>query len=233
VIRITGVVLAKLITGKFMLPKARDGARLWAHMDTPQSLDVSPAPTPAQLFRAAGQIDAVSLCAMLAIFIGWFFIDTLVVSLGSLQHGVRFYDLSAAITDPTRIFFNIDRSFQRLLFGLICLLCLLAPVFPHWRRNRLAWAAYLAPLALMVVSGALLYAKTSGDFIAASGDAGSLGGSVIRFANDLAHRGSGLLAEHISVGFGGYLAFAGSLVLAVQGLQKLRHSAEVSGGRAS
>lgn len=194
-------------------------------MDTPQSLHVTQAPSPvAQLWRAAGQIDTVSLSAMLAIFIGWFFIQTLVVSIGSLQHGVRFFDLSAVITDPTRIFFNTDRSFQRVLFGLICLLCLLAPVLPHWRRTRLAWTAYLAPLALMVISGALLYAKTSGDFFAAPGDAGSLGGNVIRFANDLAHRGSGLLAEHISLGFGGYLAFAGCVVLAMRGLKQLRRA---------
>jgi hypothetical protein len=76
----------------------------------------------------------------------------------------------------------------------------------------------------MVISGALLYAKTSGDFFAAPGDAGSLGGNVIRFANDLAHRGSGLLAEHISLGFGGYLAFAGCVVLAMRGLKQLRRA---------
>jgi hypothetical protein len=195
-------------------------------MDTRQSLDVTPAPTHfGQLLKAAGQIDGVSLSALFAIFIGWFFVDTLAVTLGSLRHGVRFFDISAAVADPTRIFFGVDGSFQRIFFVLICCICLLAPLLPHWRRTRWAWLAYLAPLALMVICGALLYSKTSGEFFSAPTDATSLGGTVIRFANDLVHRSTGLVSRHVSVGFGGYLAFAGSLVLAAQGMRHLRRHA--------
>jgi hypothetical protein len=195
-------------------------------MDTQQSLDVTPAPTLfGQLQKAAGQIDGVSLSALFAIFIGWFFVDTLAVTLGSLRHGVRFFDISAAVADPTRIFFGVDGSFQRVFFALICFICLLAPLLPHWRRKRWAWLAYLAPLALMVICGALLYSKTSGEFFSAPTDATSLSGSVIRFANDLVHRSTGLVSKHVSVGVGGYLAFAGSLVLAAQGMRHLRRHA--------
>jgi hypothetical protein len=195
-------------------------------MDTPRTLDVTPAPTLAgELSRPAGRIEGVSLLAILAIFVGWFFLDTLVVSLGSLQHGVRFFDISAAIADPTRIFFGVDGSFQRVFFSLVCIVCLSAPVLPHWRRQRLAWLAYLAPLTLMVLCGAFLYSKASGDFFPAPSDAGSLSTSVIRFANDLVNRGSGLVAKHISVGVGGYLAFAGSLLLTVQGIRQFRRHA--------
>jgi len=209
-----------------MLPKGRHGARLWVNMDTSPSPDALPAATPLdKLLRAAAQIDGVSLLAMLGILIGWFFIDTLVVSLGSLRHGVRFFDITGAIADPTRIFFGVDGFFQRIFFGLICFVCLLAPLLPHWRRYRLAWAAYLAPLALMLLCSALLYSKTSSDFVSAPGDANALGNSVMRFANDLVHRGSGLVSRHISIGVGGYLAFAGTLVLAVQGIRQFRHHA--------
>jgi hypothetical protein len=161
--------------------------------------------------------------AMLAIFVGWFFVDTLVASLGSLQHGVRFFDISSAIADPTRIFFPVDASWRRGLFVLLCLLCLLAPILPHWRTARWAWAwaAYLAPLALMGACGALLYSQTSSEFFATAQDAQSLTGGVIRIAHDLVHRGSGLVARHVSIGAGGYLAFAGSLALAVQGMRRL------------
>jgi len=163
--------------------------------------------------------------AILAIFVGWFFVDTLVASLGSLQHGVRFFDISSAIADPTRIFFAIDASWRRGLFVLLCLLCLLAPILPHWRTARWAWAAYLAPLALMVACGALLYSQASSEFFSAPQDAQSLSSSVIHFANGLVHRGSGLVARHVSIGAGGYLAFAGSLVLAVQGMRRLTRDA--------
>jgi hypothetical protein len=195
-------------------------------MDTPQSLDLAPAPTAfSKLSRAARQIDGVSLLALLAIFIGWFFVDTLAVTLGSLRHGVRFFDISAAIADPTRIFFGVDGSFQRFLFGIVCLLCLLAPLLAHWRAARWTWLSYLVPLALMVICGALLYSKTSGEFFAAPAGASTLGGSVIRFANSLVRQGTGLVSKHVSVGAGGYLAFAGSLVLAAQGIRHLRRHA--------
>jgi hypothetical protein len=197
-----------------------------ANMDTPRSLDVVAAPTAfGKLSRAAAGIDGVSLLAMLAILIGWFFVDTLTVSLGSLRHGVRFFDISAAIVDPTRIFFGVEASIQRIFFGLICCLCLLAPLLPHWRGVRSAWLSYLAPLALMVICGALLYSKTSGEFFSAPTDARSLGGSVVRFANDLVRQSTGLVSKHVSVGVGGYLAFAGSLALAAQGMRRLRRHA--------
>jgi hypothetical protein len=170
---------------------------------------------------AARRIDGASQMAILAIFVGWFFVDTLVASLGSLQHGVRFFDISSAIADPTRIFFPVDASWRRGLFVLLCLLCLLAPILPHWRTARWAWAAYLAPLALMVACGALLYSQTSSELFATAQDAQSLTGSIIRIAHGLVHRGSDLVARHVSIGTGGYLAFAGSLVLAVQGMRRL------------
>ncbi|HEV7613611.1 MAG TPA: hypothetical protein VGO37_17155 [Steroidobacteraceae bacterium] len=190
-------------------------------MGTPRSLDATPASTAfGKLVNAAIQMDGISLAAMLAIFIGWFFVDTLVVTLGSLHRGVRFFDISAAIADPTRIFFGVDDSLQRVFFALICLICLLAPLWPHWRRSRLAWASYLAPLALMLLCGTLLYAKTSSEFFPAHGAASPASG-VIRFANDLINHASGLVSRHISIGVGGYLAFAGSVALAALGLRRL------------
>jgi hypothetical protein len=193
-------------------------------MDTPRSFDVA-APPPNGHSGAPQQIDGVTLAAMLAILIGWFFADTLVVSMGSLQHGVRFFDISSAIANPMKIFFRVDSAFQRVMFGATCLVCLLAPLLPHRRRSRWAWAAYLAPLTLMLISAALLYSRTSGEFLASSADPNSLGGNVIRFANNLVHQGGGLISRHISIGPGGYLAFAGSVVLALRGTRHFRRHA--------
>jgi hypothetical protein len=177
--------------------------------------------------RSSNHVDRLRLSAMLCLLIGWFFLDTLVVSLGSLRHGVRFFDISSAIADPTRIFFGVEGSMQRILFGLVCVACLLSPLLPQWRPSRGAWLASLAPLALMVICGALLYSKTSAEFFSTPADANSLGSSVARLANDLVHRGSGLVAKHVSIGAGGYLGFAGSLLAAVQGLRQFRRQPAV------
>jgi hypothetical protein len=178
----------------------------YGQMDTPRS----------------NHVDRVRLFAMLCLLIGWFFLDTLVVSLGSLRHGVRFFDISSAIADPTRIFFGVDGYLQRILFGFLCAACLLSPLLPQWRPSRGAWLASLAPLGLMVVCGALLYSKTSAEFFSTPADAHTLGSGVIRLANDLVHRGSGLVARHVSIGAGGYVAFGGSLLAAVQGVSQFR-----------
>ncbi len=190
-------------------------------METPRQLEVARTQSLfGRVLRAAAQLDTSSRWAIGCILVGWFFIDTLVVSLGSLQHGVRFFDISAVIADPTRMFFGVDTSIQRVVFGLICLACLLAPLAAHISSNRFAWIGYLAPLVLIVVCGALLYSKASSDFLSTPNDANSVSGDLIRFANHLLRQGSGLASKHVSVGAGGYVALIGSLVLAAQGIRR-------------
>jgi hypothetical protein len=192
-------------------------------MQTPGSMDLTPSqPMFGRVCRAAWTLDTPSKIAIAALIVGWFFISTLVVSFGSLQHGVRFFDMSAVIADPTRLFFGIDSLMQRVLFGLICIGCLAAPLLPQIVHRRSAWLGYLAPLVLMVLCGAILFSKTSGEFFSTPSNAGTVTGSFIRFANDLVNRGGGLVAKHISVGAGGYLALIASAFLAVHGLRRFR-----------
>jgi hypothetical protein len=192
-------------------------------MQAPGSMDITPTqPMLGRVWRAVWALDASSKIAIACLIVGWFFISTLVVSFGSLQHGVRFFDMSAVIADPTRLFFGIDGSVQRVLFGLICIGCLAAPLLPQIVNRRAAWCGYLAPLVLMVLCGAVLFSKTSGEFFSTPSNAGTVTGSFIRFANDLVNRGGGLVAKHISVGAGGYLALAASVFLAVHGLRRFR-----------
>ena len=198
-------------------------------MDAPPSLEV---PTSRPLLgrgvHAISELEASSKLALVCVAIGWFFMNTLVASLGSLQHGVRFFDMSAIIADPTRLFFGVNAPFHRILFGLICLACLLAPLGPHLElapylhKKKALWRCYVVPLALMVVCGVLLYVRTSGDFFADPGDPNSMTGSLMHFANDLVRRGSDMVSRHIAVGSGAYLAFLGSAVLATQGVRRFR-----------
>jgi len=194
-------------------------------MQSPGSMNLAPAqPMFGRICRAAWTLDASSKIAIASLIVGWFFMSTLTVSFGSLQHGVRFFDMSAVIADPTRLFFGIDSLLQRVLFGLICIACLGGPLLPQIIQRRAAWLGYLAPLVLMVLCGAILFSKTSGEFFSTPSNAGSVTGSFIRFANDLVNRGGGLVAKHISVGAGGYLALIASVFLAVHGLRRYRQS---------
>jgi len=84
------------------------------------------------------------------------------------------------------------------------------------------WLSYIAPLALMVICAVLLFARTSGEFIAAPGNTGRVGGNVIQFANDLVHHGGDLVARHVSLGVGAYLALVASIVLALRGIRRFR-----------
>jgi hypothetical protein len=118
------------------------------------------------------------------------------------------------------MFFSIDTSFGVLVFALLCCLTLMGPLAPHMWRNRFAWLAYLLPLALIVVCGLLLYSKTSGEMLPTPSDAGGLRANMMSLANKILQRGSDLVARHVAVGAGGYVALLGSLVLGYQGLRR-------------
>src|SRR5580704_10095192 len=143
-------------------------------MDTPSNLQ---------------QMGRSSQIAIVCVFFGWFLVDTLVVTLGSLQHGVRFFDMSVVIADPSRMFFGLQGFGHRLFFIPLCIVCLCAPLLPHLRRDRMLWLSYAAPLALMAICGVLLVWRTSGEFIVAPRNAGRVGGNLVQFANDLVHHG--------------------------------------------
>jgi hypothetical protein len=192
-------------------------------MDTPRRMAAPSSQTlTSRGVRALRGLPSSTKLAMVCVIFGWFFTNTLVVTLGSLEHGVRFFDMSAVIADPMRLFFGVETPLQRTLFGLICLAAVLAPLAPHLSKGAGAWLCYLAPFVLLMVCGVALYSRTSGEFFASPAEAKSVAGSLIHLANDLARRGTGLVSRHIAVGGGAYLALIGSLVLVVQGMRGFR-----------
>jgi hypothetical protein len=209
-------------------------------MNAPPTLDVSTGrPLLGRGVQAFLELESSSKLALVIVAMGWFFMNTLVASLGSFQHGVRFFDMSAIIADPTRLFFGVNAPFHRIFFGLICLASLVAPLAPHLKvaptalepipfepipleKGKSLWLCYAVPLVLMLVCGVLLYVRTSGDFFADPGDPNSMTGSLMHFANGLVRRGSDMVSRHISVGAGAYLALLGSSVLASQGVRRFR-----------
>jgi hypothetical protein len=171
------------------------------------------------------KLDAAGLIALLCITWSWFFIDTFTVTLGSLQHGVRFYDVPALIADPTRMFFGTATTYRTFLFGALCVCSLLLPLAVYRRGERWIWFVFCAPLILMLVCGLLLYSRTSGEFFATPTNAAGVSGNLIQFANGLVHRGSTAVARHVTIGVGGYAAFAGSVVLTMSGVRGFKKQA--------
>jgi hypothetical protein len=180
--------------------------------------------------RAARQLDAAVWLALICVAAGWFFLDTLVVTAGPVRHGVPFYDLATVIRDPAQLFVGGRAPrLAGLVLGLVCLGALLSPLAPYLRNVRAAWLAYLTPLALLLACGALLYVRTSGDFLATPQDADSLTSGLLQLANGLIHKGSAAVSRRVSVGAGAYLALVGSLFLAARGIQRLRAPAPRAG----
>lgn len=173
-----------------------------------------------------GQADLLFWPSLLAVAIGWFFLDTLHVSVGPIEHGVRFYDLAAIIGKPVRLFTGVDgsRGFGTFVFALLCCASLAAALSPFWRHERVALLGPTVPLALMLACALLLYARTSGEILTTTNDPAAITNDIFRFANDLIHRGGAIAARRVRIGAGGYLAFVGALALAVRAIGTWRKS---------
>jgi hypothetical protein len=175
-----------------------------------------------RLQRATGQLGVVTVLAMICVFIGWFFTDTVVASMGPLVHTVRFYGFADAVANPLRLFAGSEVTSVTIGFSVLCIACILAPLLPHWVGNRALWPAYCAPLLLIIVVGLILYFRASHDLFTTGDDADPVNRDLVRLANDLINKGGQLVARHVAIGLGAYLGFIGSLVLAVWGFRLVR-----------
>jgi hypothetical protein len=181
--------------------------------------------------RSTGGTDVVALGAAACILIGWFAMSTLVTEVAGVELRFHFYNLWSVLENPSRLLTGLagGDSLRGFVFGLLCLAVGLTVFVPYRLKPRGAWLIYLAPLALMLVCGALLYERTSSELFADSGRYGAIESQLVAFANKVADRMSESLAQHITLGFGAYLSFAASLVLAARGIARFRAPAAGSG----
>jgi hypothetical protein len=171
--------------------------------------------------RAHG--DALFWSCVGAILVGWFLLDTLHVSVGPIEHAVRFYDFAAIIARPVRLLTGVGRhGLGSFSFALLCCASIGATLAPWFRRERHAALGAMAPLVLILACALLLYARSSGEVLMTSNDPTAISNDVFRFANDLLHRGGAVVARRVTIGAGAYLAFIGALVLALRGLAAWR-----------
>jgi hypothetical protein len=168
------------------------------------------------------RLDWAVLLPVACVACGWFFMAALITDLGALQLQFRFYNVLTLVHSPGSIATGAygDRAtLDAWLFGTVCLLAVLAALAPLLSRRKIAWLGCVAPFALMVLCGAILYHGFSQDFIADNGDLGQTGSRFIHFANELAGKVGAVVARRIHVGGGGYLSLAASVFLAVKGLR--------------
>jgi hypothetical protein len=184
----------------------------------------APEPVWMPWLRAAGRLDPTTWLALLCIVVGWFFMNTLAVSLGPINHTFRFFDMLAIIDNPLQLFTGLKpvHYIEVTIFTLLCIGALCAPAMPYVREDRTSWLAYLVPLLLMIVAYLWLYVRTSGDFFATPADAGTLSSDVIRFTNDLLHLGTQPVARRVTIGAGSYVSIVGGVALAVRGIRGYR-----------
>jgi hypothetical protein len=161
----------------------------------------------------------IALLAQALIFIGWFTLDTLRTSLGSLGFDFHFYDMAAIIASPRRLEFGVGDSADIITipFAILCFALVLAPAFVP---SRFITAARLAPLLLMLACGAFLYHIAQQDLFIAARNADDVTTSIVQLANAITRRGGDLLTRHIGIGAGSWIAGAGALLLAYTAIRK-------------
>lgn len=177
--------------------------------------------------RPAGNVDYAALIALAAVALGWFFLSTLVVDFGLWQKSIRFYQVWAVIQDPAGQLSGVNAAgtLTTLVFALVCVAAILAPVICTLQRHPAALLTYLIPFVVMAVSGAVLYAQGSMTTVVADGGAHSASAYIARIAQAAMGRASDAVATRISVGAGAYLALLGSCFLLLRGLIKYRRGA--------
>jgi hypothetical protein len=166
----------------------------------------------------ARKIDCVTWVALACIAVGWFWLNTLVATFGPIQHVVRFYELPVVMRDPRWLLTGISDAYplSRVLFGIVCLVVITAPLLPRLIFPRVPYLLSSAPFLLMLLCGIVLYVKSSTTHIEATDSLGRIGGYIARWANGTTTWAGDVVARHIAIGAGGYLSFLASGFVAIK-----------------
>ena len=177
-----------------------------------------------QLLR---QVDRQTWIALICVVVGWFFLATVVTTVGPVKQKYHFFDMLTVMLNPAWLLYGMGSShpLESVAFGLLDLAVLVLTLVPFIVKKRSAWLLSVAPLALMLLCGFELYAKTAGPFFEATQRAGPIANALVRFGNSVAQGTGNAVARHISIGLGAYLALLASGFLAVQGLRAFRAAA--------
>lgn len=170
------------------------------------------------------RLGILSWLALLGIVLGWFAMNSFVTHLGAASHSFRFSELGPVLLRPARLLTGLGRidAGKHYFLGAIALLALLLALLPLTSKSKLAHLGSFAPLLLMLASFTVLYIKTSGNVFSVGDGANVFRVQVLNFANSVAGRVGSVASRRISLGVGVYFAALSCLVLAVDGVLRLR-----------
>jgi hypothetical protein len=176
------------------------------------------------------KIDFLTWVAVGCVVLGWFWLDTLAATFGPIQHTVHFYDLPVVMHDPRWLLSGVRDAFPlaRVTFGLVCLVVITAPLLPRLGFPHVPYLLSSAPFLLMLLCGIVLYVKSSSTQIAATDSLGRIGGYFAKWANGATNWTGDVVARHIAIAAGGYVAFLASGFLAVRGVIRPRQVASAA-----
>jgi hypothetical protein len=159
------------------------------------------------------------LAAVAVVAVAWIWLPAMSVQImaGMSQHVTMFDLLRLANVGASLDSFG-QQGGSSGLYGLLCVLAMLAPLAHVFLRQRWARFGLFAPLAFMVATGLGIYLKIHNMASAATEGARSFGGSQ---AGDLAAAMMNQIMAALSVGYGSYLALAAALYLAWLGVQQV------------
>ena len=165
-----------------------------------------------------------TLIAVGLVCVGWFVLDAVSLRVGHFISGFRFFELAALIARPTRLVTGVRDSDLLLTipFVLLCVAAIAVALAPRYVASPRARLGLFAPLALMILCGAILYDQAATDAFSASSDSGDIGRALANLGNVFARRTGAALTDHLSLDAGGWVSTIGAMYLAYSGARRKR-----------
>jgi hypothetical protein len=179
--------------------------------------------TPQTMTTSTRRVDPLVLVALAGIFLGWFVLDTLVIRIGPVRHALKFYEMLAAVIDPSRVLMGLDSGhlITSTVFGLVCAALLLACHVRSLPPRRLRPILICAPLLLMLLTAFVLFMRLPGDLFADPGRGAPILSDLVRLANDVFNRGAAAITR-ASAGDGLWISGTACVLLAWKGYQEIK-----------
>ena len=160
------------------------------------------------------------LAAMGALFVGWFFLNTVWVQMSpGFGVGLSFWKILGAVNAPDGMMAGMGNANGSAgLYGFFCIVALAAPLAPQFWKDRRAHLGGVLPLVFMVFVAVMIYMGISDGMKQAQGMASGFGGDAGRMAAEMGKEMLATALRAISVGTGCYVALVASLYLAFKGV---------------